>query len=145
MVIGFMKSKIIKPKKRETPEGDLDRFAENFWTSNKDKVRDWNSFNMAYDDWIGGNDTEFTRNAKKAVWDTIVGKPQITRRTEIEAKPMKRGKPKQFAVRKRILDRPARVKGAFVYAEMIRIKRYNKEVNVYMDERGRFARLIKNG
>jgi hypothetical protein len=135
-------------RKRRTPPDDIDRLAENYWTRHKGKVRTKEDFEKSYNDYIAENydpENDFLKRAKNSVWNILISDPKykVEKVTTIEAKPVKRGKPRQFTVEKRVLDTPAKVKQSIVYSSKDQIKRKGRSVFIFRDGRGRFARPIK--
>lgn len=130
-----------KRRRRVTPEDDYVRLAERLWNYSAGSIKDEDTFDRAYDSYMGefaGKNKELKKKVFKKLTESHTDvlrtrgtkKRELTRREQVELKQKKYN-----------YDYPAYSKFRVVYARKTSVTIRGKKRVVYRDRNGRYARV----
>jgi len=148
--MGFAKQQVIKSRgRRVTSEEDYNRFAKNIYGIYGDEIQDIDSYNQAFDDYMGenlqgGQDRDLRRGGFEALRKLH---PSITQEYSADVKRVDRRKQRKVIRPREEYVYVAYVGDKIVYAREDKViyhyKRGIESRIVYRDRKGRFARKPK--
>ena len=139
------KTVMVTKRQKETYDDDIDRLAERIWTRGRGKIKNKADFLSVYNGYMRDTGQLRNKELQEKVFDSIRGTHDVSsaittkkERVKVFREAGTKPSPAEF-------DTAGSVGGKIVKVRLTHYhhKKFNRQVWVYRDKKGRFAKVVK--